>query len=59
MQYTAIFHGCKNDNFEMKNWDIFSYFVFQNMDLEYTLEQPSFSMYKWGLRGHIYTGMLS
>ena len=23
MQYTAIFHGCKNDNFQMKNCDIF------------------------------------
>ena len=26
MQYTATFHGCKNDNFHMKNCDIFSYF---------------------------------
>ena len=23
VQYTAIFHGCKNDNFQMKNFDIF------------------------------------
>ena len=22
MQYTAIFHGCKNGNFQMKNYDI-------------------------------------
>ena len=22
MQYSAIFHGCKNDNFQMKNRDI-------------------------------------
>ena len=22
MQYTAIFHSCKNDNFQMKNFDI-------------------------------------
>ena len=29
MQYTAIFHGCKNDNFQMKNYDIFL-FVAQN-----------------------------
>ena len=26
VQYTAIFHGCKNGNFQMKNCDIFSYF---------------------------------
>ena len=26
MQYTAIFHSCKNDNFQMKNCDICSYF---------------------------------
>ena len=24
MQYLAMFHGCKNDNFQMKNCDIFS-----------------------------------
>ena len=26
MQYTVIFDGCKNDNFQMKNCNIFSYF---------------------------------
>ena len=26
VQYTAIFHGCKNDNFHMKNCIFFSYF---------------------------------
>ena len=26
IQYTVTFHGCKNDNFQMKNCDIFSYF---------------------------------
>ena len=25
VQYTAIFHGCKNGNFQIKN-EIFSYF---------------------------------
>ena len=30
-QYTAIFHGCKNDNFQMKNGDIFLIFA-QNID---------------------------
>ena len=27
MQYTAIFHGCKNVNFQMKNSDIFLIFA--------------------------------
>ena len=26
MQYTAIYHGCKNDNFQMKFVMFFSYF---------------------------------
>ena len=37
MQYTAIFHGCKNDNFQMKNCDIFLIFA-QNIDRGHTLE---------------------
>ena len=36
MQYTAIFHGCKNVNFQMKNSDIFLIFA-QNIDFGYTL----------------------
>ena len=31
VQYTAIFHGCKNDNFQMKNCDVFLKFS-QNID---------------------------
>ena len=31
VQYTAIFHGCKNDNFQMKTFDIFLVFA-QNID---------------------------
>ena len=31
VQYTAIFHGCKNDNFQMKIFDIFLIFA-QNID---------------------------
>ena len=27
MQYTVIFHGCKKDNFQMKNSDIFLVFA--------------------------------
>ena len=39
VQYTAIFHGCKNDNFKMKIFDIFLVFA-QNIDCGYTLEPP-------------------
>ena len=39
MQYTSIFHGCKNDNFHMKNFDVFLIFA-QNIDCGYTLEPP-------------------
>ena len=31
VQYTAIFHGCKNDHFQMKVFDSFLIFA-QNMD---------------------------
>ena len=36
MQYTAIFHGGKNDNFQMKNSDNFLMFC-SNIDRGYTL----------------------
>ena len=39
MQYTVIFHGCKNDNFPIKKCNIFLIFA-QNIDCEYTIEQP-------------------
>ena len=39
MQYTAIFQGCKNYNFQMKNCDIFIIFA-QYIDRGYTLEPP-------------------
>ena len=39
VQYTAIFHGCKNDNFQMKIFDIFLIFA-QNIYCGYTLEPP-------------------
>ena len=41
VQYTAIFHGCKNGNFQMKKCDIFLIFA-QNIDREYTLEPPHY-----------------
>ena len=39
VQYTAIFHGYKNDYFQMKNCNIFLIFA-QNIDCGYTLEPP-------------------
>ena len=39
VQYTAIFHGCKNDNFQMFFSIIFLIFA-QNIDWGYTLEPP-------------------
>ena len=39
VQYSAIFHGCKNDNFQMKMFDIFLIFA-QKIDCGYTLEPP-------------------
>ena len=39
MQYTAIFHGCKNHKFQMKSCDNFLIFA-QNIDCGYTLEPP-------------------
>ena len=39
MQYTAIFHRCKNCNFQMKNCDGFLIFA-KNIDCGYTLEPP-------------------
>ena len=39
VQFTAIFHGCKNGNFKMKKCDIFLTFA-QNMDCGYMLEPP-------------------
>ena len=39
MLYTAIFHGCKIDNFRMKNLDIFLIFAL-NIDCGHKLETP-------------------
>ena len=39
MQYTVIFHGGKNDNFQIKKCNIFHIFA-QNIDCGYTLEPP-------------------
>ena len=39
LQYTAIFHGFKNDNSQMKKCVIFLIFA-QNIDRGYSLEPP-------------------
>ena len=39
MQYTSIFHGCKNDKFQVNFLNIFLIFA-QNIDCGYTLEPP-------------------
>ena len=39
VQYTAIFHGCKNGNFQMRKCEIFLIFA-QNIDCGYMLEPP-------------------
>ena len=39
MQYTEKNFGCKNDNFQWKNFDIFLIFA-QNIDCGYSLEPP-------------------
>ena len=38
--HAYVIYGCKNDNFQMKNCDIFLIFA-QNIDCGYTLEPPS------------------
>ena len=39
MQHTAIFHGCKNDNFQLNVLDYFLIFA-ENIDCWYTLQPP-------------------
>ena len=39
VQYTMIFHGCKNDKFQLKILDIFLISA-QNIDCGYMLEPP-------------------
>ena len=51
MQYTAIFHDCKNDIFLMENVIFFSFFFFgaKNIDLGYTLELSHYGCFnEWG-----------
>ena len=40
VQYTAIFHGCKNVNFHLKKYDFFLHIFAQNKDCWYSLEPP-------------------
>ena len=47
MQCIVIFHGCINDNFQMKNCKIVIFFIFfaQNIDCGYTLHEYPQSMF--------------
>ena len=38
MQHLAIFHGCKNDNFQKNFFDIFLIFA-QNIDCGYSMRR--------------------
>ena len=40
MQHTAIFHGCKNDNFQLILFITIFIFLLLNIDCGYTLESP-------------------
>ena len=40
VQFTAIFHGYKNDYFQMKNYNIFLFCSKTLIDSGYTLEPP-------------------
>ena len=40
MFYSTIFHGCKKDNFKMKNCDLFLIFA-QHIDCGYSLRVPT------------------
>ena len=42
VQYTAIFHGCNNDNFQLKIFYISFFVVDQSIDCWHTLEPPHF-----------------
>ena len=39
VQYTAIFHGCKNDNFQLIFFFYFFHMIAQNIDCGYTLNR--------------------
>ena len=46
MQYTAIFHGCKNDNFQLIFFFFYYFHVFaQNIYCRYTLEPPHLGVF--------------
>ena len=57
MQYTVIFDSCKNDNFQMKNCDMFLIFA-QNIDCGYSvrrfLQEYPQSMFRAKIRIHVH-----
>ena len=38
-KHIAVFHGCKNDNFQLNFFD-YCHIIAQNIDCGYTLEPP-------------------
>ena len=62
MQYTAIFHGCKNVNFQMIFLNIFLIFA-QNIDCGYSSNEypckPQFYYIKVGCKGYTLYGLIS
>ena len=61
MQYTAIIHSCKNDNFQMKKCVSFLKTMFQskNKKIMYTPVNPNFTIQTWGVRGSTLHGHVS
>ena len=53
MYYTAIFHGCKKDNFHMKNCDVFVIFA-QNIDCEAVLTSTHNLCFRAKIRKNVY-----
>ena len=52
INYTAIFHGCKKDDFQMKTHNL----CFRaKIRKTYTPVNPSFIIHRWGVRGSTWT----
>ena len=54
MQYTAIFHGCKNSMFRYKNCDIFSYFFSLKTEIMCSTEDLRFGAKKKKKETNVY-----
>ena len=54
MQYTAIFHNCKNDNFSDEKIVLVSLFFAQNMDCEAVLTSTNNLCFRTKIRKNVY-----